>query len=166
MGDFTGTTRSKREGAMRQTSDRVRHAISFELIALAIVTPVGAHVFDTPIKEMGVVTLVAATIATLWNYGYNLFFDHAMLRLRGDVRKTPAIRVLHALLFEAGLLVVLIPFIALYLGVGLWTAFVMDLAFAGFYLVYAFVFNWAYDVIFPIPRAKAPASIPLQADGD
>ncbi|MFU8883569.1 MAG: chlorhexidine efflux transporter, partial [Rhodobacterales bacterium] len=67
-----------------------RHAISFELIALTIVTPVGAQVFDTPIKEMGVGTLVAATIATAWNYGYRLIFDHAMLRLRGDVRKTPA----------------------------------------------------------------------------
>lgn len=144
---------------MRQTSDRIRHAISFELIALAIVTPVGAQVFDTPIKEMGVVTLVAATIATAWNYGYNLIFDHAMLRLRGDVRKTPAIRVLHALLFETGLLLVLIPFIALYLGVGLWTALIMDLAFAGFYLVYAFVFNWLYDITFPIPR-------PLQVQED
>lgn len=136
---------------MRQTADRIRHAVSFELIALAIITPLGAAVFDTPIKEMGVVTVVSATIATCWNYVYNLMFDHAMLRRRGTVIKTPAIRVLHAVLFELGLLFVLIPFIALYLGVGLWTAFVMDLAFAGFYLVYAFCFNWAYDVIFPVP---------------
>ncbi|HEY9020521.1 MAG TPA: PACE efflux transporter [Paracoccaceae bacterium] len=136
---------------MRRTADRIRHALSFELIALAMITPLGAMVFDTPMKEMGVVTVVSATIATLWNYLYNLMFDHAMQRLRGSVIKTPAIRVLHAVLFEAGLLLVLIPFIALYLGVSLWTAFVMDVAFAGFYLVYAFAFNWAYDVIFPIP---------------
>ena len=136
---------------MRRTADRIRHAISFELIARAIITPLGAWVFDTPMKDMGVVTVISATIATGWNYLYNLLLDHAMLRRRGDVRKTPAIRVLHAVLFEAGLLLVLIPFIALYLGVGFWTAFVMDVAFAGFYLVYAFCFNWAYDVIFPIP---------------
>ena len=30
------------------------------------------------------------------------------------------------------------------------TAFWMDAAFSVFYLVYAFVFNWAYDLIFPI----------------
>jgi len=138
---------------MRQTSDRIRHAISFELIALAIVTPLGMLFFDLPLKDMGVVTIVSATIATGWNYLYNLLFDHAMLRLRGAVHKTPAIRVVHAVLFEAGLLIVLIPFIALYLGVGLWTALVMDVALAGFYLVYAFCFNWAYDVIFPIPDA-------------
>lgn len=49
---------------MRRTADRIRHAISFELIALAIITPLGAMVFDTPIREMGVVTVVSATIAT------------------------------------------------------------------------------------------------------
>ena len=27
----------------------------------------------------------------------------------------------------------------------------MDIGFAGFYLVYAFAFNWAYDVIYPVP---------------
>lgn len=140
---------------MRRTADRIRHAISFEVIALAMITPLGAWVFDTPVKDMGVVTVVSATIATGWNYLYNLIFDHAMVRLRGGVRKTPAIRVLHSVLFEAGLLLVLIPFIALYLGVSLWTAFVMDVAFAGFYLVYAFCFNWAYDVIFPIPETRA-----------
>ncbi|MFU8883570.1 MAG: chlorhexidine efflux transporter [Rhodobacterales bacterium] len=48
---------------------------------------------------------------------------------------------------------------ALYLGVGLWAALIMDLAFAGFYLVYAFVFNRLYDLIFPIPR-------PLQIQED
>lgn len=136
---------------MRETSDRIRHAISFEVIALAIVTPLGVMFFGISLKDMGVVTLVSATIATGWNYIYNLGFDHAMQQLRGDVHKTPAIRVLHAVLFEAGLLIVLIPFIALYLGVGLWAAFIMDIALAGFYLVYAFCFNWAYDVIFPIP---------------
>jgi uncharacterized membrane protein len=144
---------------MRQTSDRIRHAISFEVIALAIVTPLGVLFFDVSLKDMGVVTIISATIATGWNYIYNLGFDHAMLRLRDDVHKTPAIRVLHAVLFEAGLLIVLIPFIALYLGVGLWTAFVMDVALAGFYLVYAFCFNWAYDVIFPIPDAGGAASV-------
>ena len=124
---------------MRRTADRIRHALSFELFALAIITPLGAMVFDTPIKEMGVVTVVSATIATGWNYLYNLMFDHAVL-------------------FEAGLLLVLIPFIALYLGVSLWTAFVMDVAFAGFYLIYAFCFNWGYDVIFPVPEPDGPVA--------
>ena len=142
---------------MRTTSDRIRHAISFELIALFVVTPLGAWIFGMPMSEIGVVAVVSATIATGWNYLYNLLFDHAMLRVRASVHKTPAIRVVHALLFEGSLLILLLPFIAWYLGVGLVQAFWMDVSFAAFYLVYTFIFNWAYDLLFPIPDAGAPA---------
>lgn len=139
---------------MRTTRDRIRHALSFEIIALFTVTPLGAWAFAMPMADIGVVAIVSATIAMAWNYAFNLIFDHALLRIAGDTRKTLAARVLHACLFEIGLLIALIPFIAWYLGITLLQAFVMDIAFAAFFLVYAFVFNWAYDVIFPIP---APA---------
>ena len=142
---------------MRTTRDRIRHALSFEIIGLLLVTPLGALVFDKPLHDVGVITVVGATLATGWNYLYNLLFDHAMKALRGDVRKTVPIRVLHAALFEGGLLALLLPFISWYLGIGLVEAFWMDLGFALFYLVYAFVFNWAYDRVFPIPPA-APAA--------
>ncbi|MEX2408398.1 MAG: PACE efflux transporter, partial [Rhodovibrionaceae bacterium] len=115
----------------------------------------GAWAFDQPIHDIGVVGIVRATIATLWNYLYNLLFDHAMLRIAGHVRKTLALRILHTLLFEGGLLIVLLPFIAWYLGIGLLEAFYMDVSFTLFYLVYAFVFNWLYDLIFPVPHAPA-----------
>ena len=142
---------------MRKTSDRIRHAISFEVLALLIVTPMGAWLFDKPLQEIGVVTVVSASIATAWNYVYNLGFDHAMKRLRGTVQKTVPIRVLHAVTFEVGLLFVLMPFIACYLGVSLMEAFLIDVSFAVFYLIYAFVFNWVYDVVFPVPET-APQS--------
>ena len=137
---------------MRKTPDRIRHAISFELIGLLLVTPLGALAFGMPLAEIGVVTVFSATIATLWNYLYNLLFDHALLRLTGRLAKTVWTRVLHAVLFEAGLLAILMPFIAWYLEVSLMQAFLLDLSFAVFYLVYAFVFNWVYDWIFPIPE--------------
>ncbi|SDF60371.1 PACE efflux transporter [Sulfitobacter delicatus] len=142
---------------MRKTSDRIRHAISFEVLALLIVTPMGAWLFDKPLQEIGVVTVVSASIATAWNYVYNLGFDHGMKRLRGTVQKTVPIRVLHAVTFEVGLLFVLMPFIAWYLGVSLMEAFLIDVSFAVFYLIYAFVFNWVYDVVFPVPET-APQS--------
>lgn len=141
--------------AMRTTSDRIRHAISFEIIGLLLVTPLGAFAFDEPVEEIGVVALVSATMATGWNYLYNLMFDHALVRLRGSVQKTVPIRVLHAILFEGGLLLILLPFIAWYLGVSYLAAFLMDVSFAIFYLVYAFFFNWAYDVVFPVPESRA-----------
>jgi uncharacterized membrane protein len=135
---------------MRTVKDRIRHAISFELIGIMLVIPLGTWLFDKPMSDIGVVAVVGATIATCWNYVYNLGFDHAMLRLLGGVRKTVPIRVFHAMLFETGLLIVLLPFIAWYLGVSLTHAFQMDISFSIFYVIYAFVFNWAYDVLFPV----------------
>jgi uncharacterized membrane protein len=140
---------------MRTTRDRIRHAISFEVIGLILVTPLGAWGFGMPLHAIAVVTLVSATIATLWNYVYNIWFDRAMLRLRGDVRKTIVHRLLYAVLFELGLLTVLAPYIAWRLGVGLWQAVIMGVSFSVFYLIYTFAFNWIYDVVFPVPDPQS-----------
>lgn len=142
---------------MRNTRDRIRHSVLFELIGLITVTPLGGWVFGVPISHFGVVAVVSTTLAMSWNYAYNLGFDHALLRLTGSVKKTLRTRIVHAGLFEFGLLCLLVPFIAWYLAVPLWQAFVMDVSLAGFYLVYAFVFNWVYDIVFPVPSEEAAA---------
>ncbi|MBB6485343.1 PACE efflux transporter [Rhizobium lusitanum] len=139
---------------MRSFGDRARHAVLFELIGLATFTPLAAIVFNQPIADMGVIGVVGATLATLWNFIYNLGFDRALMRLRGKVQKTIGIRIIHTVLFEAGLVVILIPFIAWYLQITLFAAFLMDIAVVTFYLVYAFVFNIAYDWAFPIKTAS------------
>lgn len=143
---------------MRSFPDRVRHTVLFEVLGLALVIPGGAMLFNLPATHMGVIGVGSATVATLWNFVYNLGFDHAMLRLVGHTRKSLALRVLHALLFEGGLLVLLLPPMAWYLGMGLWQTFVMDLAIVVFYVVYAFLFNLAYDRVFPIPTVPQMAA--------
>lgn len=135
---------------MRTTRDRIRHAILFELIGLALIIPLGGLVFGLPAETMGVIGVGSAMAATAWNYVYNLGFDHAMQRWAGHTRKSMGLRVVHAVLFEAGLLLILMPPIAWYLGISLLQAFVMDIAIAAFYVAYAFVFNLAYDRIFPL----------------
>ena len=136
---------------MRTTADRIRHTLSFEIIGLMIAIPLGALIFHHPMEQIGVVTVVASLIATMWNYFYNLGFDHAMKRLTGSVVKSVPVRIGHAVLFELGLLALMLPFVAWYMGISLIDAFLLDLALAVFYMVYAFVFNWAYDRVFPIP---------------
>ncbi len=143
---------------MRSIGDRIRHALSFEIIGLALVVPLGALVFGMPMSDIGIVGVVSATVATAWNYLYNLGFDHILQRLSGTTLKTTPIRVVHAALFELGLLIVLMPFIAWYLGIGIIHALIMDVSFALFYVVYAFVFNWAYDAIFPLPEWQKEAA--------
>jgi uncharacterized membrane protein len=108
--------------------------------------------------DMGVLVVLGATAATTWNYLFNLGFDHLLQWRRGDVRKTLPLRVLHAVLFEATLLVLLLPIFAWWLEVSILTALVMEFSFAAFYLVYAFVFTWGYDTLFPPQRTEPVAS--------
>lgn len=145
---------------MRTTGDRIRHTIGFELIGLMAFAPLASWVFGYALHQMGLIGAVASLIAAIWNYVYNLMFDKAMLRLRGSVRKTPAIRVLHAILFEGGLLLVFLPSVAWYLDISLVDAFIMDIAVAGFYMVYALIYNWVYDAIFPIPNSAPRDACP------
>lgn len=140
---------------MRTTADRIRHAISFEIIGVLIATPLAAFAFHLHAGDSAVIIIGSATVAMVWNYLFNLGFDHALKALGRSTQKTLALRVGHAVLFELGLLLMLMPLIALYLGISLWQAFVMDMAFALFYMVYALVFNWAYDKLFPLPEWQA-----------
>ncbi|MGY8526119.1 PACE efflux transporter [Paracidovorax citrulli] len=142
---------------MRGTLDRIRHTVGFELIGLVIFAPLGSLVFGYELHQMGIIAAVASLIAALWNYVYNLMFDRAMVRITGQVRKSTRVRVLHALLFELGLLVVFLPMVAWYLKISLLDALIMDLAVAAFYVVYAFVYNWLYDIVFPIPAREEAA---------
>ncbi len=140
---------------MRTTADRIRHAISFELIGILIATPLAAFAFHLHAGDSAVIIVGSATVAMVWNYVYNLVFDKALNRLAGTTLKSGPVRIAHAVLFEIGLLIMLMPLIALYLGISLWQALIMDLAFALFYMVYALVFNWAYDRLFPLPEWQA-----------
>ncbi len=139
---------------MRTRKDRIRHALGFEVIGLLIFAPLASLVFGFELQLMGVMALIGSIVATVWNYFYNVLFDRAMLKLRGTVQKTVSIRVLHAVLFEGGLLLLFLPAIAWYLNISLWDAFKMDIAMATFYLIYAFIYNWIYDKVFPIPKSS------------
>ncbi|MBO9589961.1 PACE efflux transporter [Devosia sp.] len=137
---------------MRTTADRIRHAVSFEVIGIIIATPLAAFAFHLPGGDSAVIVVASATVAMLWNYIYNLGFDHLMQRFTGGTAKTTRIRVAHAVLFELGLLTIMLPLVAWYLQISLLQALVMDIALALFYMGYAFVFNWAYDRVFPLPE--------------
>jgi uncharacterized membrane protein len=137
---------------MRTFGDRARHALAFEIVGLAIFVPGSAFILGHPITNMGVIGIVSATAATIWNFVFNWLFDHAMRRFAGTVHKTMGIRLIHTGLFEAGLIVVLIPFIAWYLQIGLVDALFLDVGIVIFYLVFGFLFNLAYDRAFPPSR--------------
>lgn len=138
---------------MRSFPDRIRHTLMFEIIGLMIIIPTSAFVLDKPMSQMGVVGVGSATIATIWNFAFNIWFDHGMRKLTGQTIKGLKARLAHTFLFEAGLLTILLPPMAWYLDMGLLDALILDLGIVAFYLVYNFAFNVGYDRVFPLPLA-------------
>ena len=125
--------------------ERMFHAVLFELLAVVICAPTLAWLMDKPLGHMGAMTLMFSAIATLWNMLFNAGFDRAQGRM-GFTRTLP-VRVLHASLFELGLIFLLVPLAAWWLSVSLLEAFILDIGLILFFLPYAIVFNWVYDVV-------------------
>jgi len=141
---------------MRTTADRIRHTLLFEIIGLAICVPLAAWILDKGLAQIGALSIVLSLTAMWLNYVFNLIFDIALVRLGRPVNVRPVwMRVLHAMLFEASLLILTIPVVAWWLDMTLWTAFLTDIGFALFFLIYAFIYNWVYDVVFPMPVQSA-----------
>ncbi len=142
----------------RSLGERIGHALAFELIALLICAPALAWLLGKPLLQLGLLTLMFSTVAMLWNMLFNWLFDRAQQRLgfRRDLR----VRLCHALLFETGLIVVLVPLAAWWLSIGLLEALLLDIGLILFFLPYTVAFNWGWDVLrerWLVRRAAAPA---------
>lgn len=131
--------------ANKSIVERIFQAIGFELLAILICTPLLAWIMDKPLLDMGAVTVLIALLALAWNVVFNRFFDRMLARL--NVAHTAWVRVIHALLFEGGLIVMGVPLIAWWLSVSLWQAFLLDIGVLLFFLPYTYVYHWGYDVV-------------------
>jgi uncharacterized membrane protein len=137
---------------MRTSADRIRHTLLFEIIGLVTCAPLASWILGKGLAQIGALSIVLSLTAMCVNYIYNLVFDIALVRLGRPVNLRPTwMRVIHAILFETSLLILAIPLVAWWLDMTLWMAFLTNLGFSLFFLVYAFAYNWVYDVVFPMP---------------
>lgn len=129
----------------KSMTERVGQALGFEGLALLICTPLLVWITGRPALEMGAVTLGLSLLALSWNIVFNSLFDRlkARLQLSGGAWT----RVLHALLFEGGLIVVAVPLIAAWLNISLMQALMLDIGVLLFFLPYTYVYHWGYDVL-------------------
>ena len=137
----------------KSLAERIGHALAFELIALLICAPLFGALMGTSVVAMGTLTLAISLIAMVWNVVYNSGFDRLQRRL--GFHKTLVVRALHAVVFELGLVVASVPLAAVWLGISLWQAFVLDIGLLMFFLPYTVVFNWVYDWLRPRWTAAA-----------
>jgi len=125
--------------------ERCFQALTFEALAILICAPVGAWLLDASLTHTGILTALVSLMAMLWNVIFNMGFDTLQRRL--GFKRNVLARVVHALSFEAGLILAVVPVAAWWLEIGLLQAFLLDLGIVLFFLPYTFIFNWVYDKV-------------------
>ena len=138
---------------IRNAKDRMRHSVLYEIFGLILAVPLAAWGFGTDLVDTGVLGIFFSILAMIWNMIYNHYFDIVLLKNgRNPAQRSFMLRTVHAVLFEAGFLIISVPTIAWWLSLSLVKALAMDLGFTFFYLGYTYVYNWLYDRIFPYPE--------------
>ena len=98
---------------------------------------------ETDATHAAGVTVVMSLMAATWAFIYNYGFDRIFTGPRED--RTPLQRIIHAVGLEGGLLLATVPFIAYALNMSLWETFVTDISLTLLILVDAYIFNYIYD---------------------
>lgn len=137
---------------LRSLPDRLRQITLFEIGGLLLITPPFAWASGVPVADSLALLAVLALIAAIWNGGYNTAFDWVDGRLSGRTadRRPFRLRAVHAVGFEAGLLLLTLPVIVWWTGMGWIEALIADIGLAAAYTIYALLFNLGYDRLFPI----------------
>ena len=139
---------------MNPRTRRIVQAVLYEAIAVAAVGPTLALLFDEPMTSTIGLAVLMSTVALLWNFVFNEWFERWEVRQETKKRSFTR-RVLHGLCFEGGLVVMLVPVMAYWLNTSLLAAFVADLGVLAFFFVYAVGFTWAFDRIFGPPQSAS-----------
>ena len=125
--------------------DRVTHALIFEALAVALTAPVLSWVMKMPMAHAGALTLMISLTAMSWNMVFNALFDR--LERRWRIVRTMAVRAVHALAFEFGLVALVVPLVAWWLQISMLDALILDIGLLLFFLPYTYVYHWGYDAV-------------------
>jgi len=135
------------------------YASLFEGLAI-VFTTVGLTVFaGHDSAHSSAVAVASSTIAFLWNFIFNGLFERWEARQPRRGRNF-ARRAAHAIGFEGGLVMMLVPLFAWWLDISLWDALVLDFGLIVFFMTYTYLFNLLFDRIFGLPSSALPLDVP------
>ncbi|ETD83124.1 membrane protein [Rhodobacter capsulatus YW1] len=134
---------------------RLIYVLTFEAGAIALSTLLLTRLSAGPAADSLLVSVLVTGIALIWNLVFNTGFEAAEQRFR--LRRTLALRALHALGFEGGLFLFTVPLYMGFYGVSPAEAVAMEAALLICFLIYTFLFTWGFDRVFPPPPLPARA---------
>lgn len=142
----------------KSVKERLFHAILFEVIANVLIILLMYLILSVAPSQSAVLAGTSAVTATLWNMIYNRTFDTVQKKI--GFSRTFKVRVIHAMIFEIGLIALLVPFAAWWLSISLTQAFYLETGLVLFFLPYTVLFNWSYDVLREqvVRRIESPVS--------
>lgn len=124
---------------------RIIHALSYEIILLVIIAIALSFIFEVPMEVTGTLGIAMAVTSVIWNMIFNHYFEK--IEAKRKLKRTFKVRVLHAIGFEGGLMLVTIPMVAYAMNMSIWQAILLDFSMTTCILVYTFIFQWCYDQI-------------------
>ena len=137
---------------MTPLTRKIVFALSFESLGIALATGLLLVISDASTSQSFVLSMISAAVALGWNFLLNLGFEH--WEARQPVRGRPLhLRAAHAILFEVGLTVLMVPFLAWWLQVGLFPALRYEFALILRFVVYTYAFTSAFDRLFGLPES-------------
>ncbi len=139
---------------MQGIKRRVVYVTLFEGIAILLTSYGFSFLSGRDLGHSSILAVMCSTLAVLWNLVFNILFE-AWEKRQAKRGRSVLRRVMHSIGFEGGLAVLLVPTIAWWMEVGLWQAFWLNFAVMLFFLIYNFVFAWAFDRVFGLPAAAA-----------
>jgi uncharacterized membrane protein len=122
---------------------RLIHAALYEGILLVVIAVLLSRLMDLPLELTGALGMSMTIIALGWNMLFNHYFEQ--IEARYELKRTVKIRIVHAIGFEGGMLLVTVPMVAYALDISLAQAFVLDLGLTLGILAYTVIFQWGYD---------------------
>ncbi len=144
---------------MSPLSRKIVFAISFESLGIVLASGLLLLISSASPDQTLILSAINAAVALLLNFTFNAAFEH--WEARQPIKGRPLfLRATHAVLFEGGLTLLMVPFMAWWLQITLWQSFLFEAALIILFLVYTYAFTWAFDRIFGLPASARPDVAP------
>lgn len=133
---------------------RVLYVGLFEFFAIVFSSFLLAYFAGGATSDSVPIAVAISAVAIAWNYAFNTVFEYWESRQKVKGRSLLR-RSVHAISFETGLVLFIVPMYMWWYQVGFVVALQMEVAILIFFLFYSFCFSWSFDRVFGLPSSAA-----------